>query len=72
MLLVAPFTFTFWKVLKRTKVVKAAEADLVWEAPLIDAYEASFTSPPVGFWTEMSQLFGFNRSKKDVRRGSIA
>jgi len=29
------------------------DADLVWERPTIDAYEASFMDPPVGFWTEL-------------------
>lgn len=47
LLLLFPITFTFWKVLKRTKFKAAHEVDLVWDAPLIDAYEASFISPPV-------------------------
>ncbi|EXK46904.1 hypothetical protein FOMG_00513 [Fusarium oxysporum f. sp. melonis 26406] len=33
----------------------ASEADLVWERPLIDAYEATF-EVPVGFWTEIIQV----------------
>ena len=45
--------YVFWKVLKRTKVVGKYEADLVWERPSIDAYEATFIDPPVGFWREM-------------------
>jgi amino acid transporter len=45
----APIFFVFWKVLHRTKWRKANEVDLVWDAPLIDAYEASFTSPPTTF-----------------------
>ena len=36
--------------LKKTSFKKAHEVDLVWDAPLIDAYEASFVTPPVGFW----------------------
>jgi amino acid transporter len=62
LLILFPITFTFWKVLKRTKMKKAHEIDLVWDAPLIDAYEASFITPPVGFWTEMLQLIGLKRS----------
>lgn len=39
-----------WKLLKRTKFVGVSEIDLVWERPTIDAYEATFIDPPVGFW----------------------
>jgi amino acid transporter len=53
MLIVAPILFIFWKLLHRTKFVKPTEADLVWEKPTIDAYEATFVDPPVGFWTEL-------------------
>jgi amino acid transporter len=59
---VAPILYVFWKVLKRTKIKKAHEIDLVWDAPLIDAYEASFITPPVSFWTEMLQLIGLKRN----------
>jgi amino acid transporter len=55
---VAPVLFFGWKLLKRTKIVKPHEVDLIWDAPLIDAYEASFLTPPVGFWTEIVQLVG--------------
>jgi yeast amino acid transporter len=53
MLILAPILFIFWKVVKKTKFVKPLEADLVWERPVIDAYEETFIDPPVGFWTEM-------------------
>lgn len=59
---VAPILYVFWKIVKRTKIVKSTEADLVWERPIIDAYEASFVSPPVGFWTELLQLIGLKRN----------
>ena len=74
MLGVFPVLYIFWKLLKRTPFVKPHEADLVWERPAVDAYEATFTSPPVGFWTEMLQLVGLKRSKVDNRRrdGSIS
>ena len=74
MLGVAPILFVFWKLLKRTKFKKPVEVDLVWERPIVDAYESSFTSPPVGFWTEVIQLFGLKRGKKDNYRrdGSIS
>lgn len=66
--------FVFWKLFKKTKFVGKNEADLVWERPSIDAYEATFVDPPVGFWREMGQLVGFGRSKggNDKREGSIS
>lgn len=45
-----------WKVIKRTRIVKASEADLVWERPVIDAYEAAFVEQNVGFWREMMEM----------------
>jgi amino acid transporter len=58
----APILFVFWKVVKKTKWRAPHEVDLVWDAPLIDAYEASFITPPIGFWTEMLQLVGLKRN----------
>ncbi|KAJ6172491.1 hypothetical protein N7470_001558 [Penicillium chermesinum] len=55
MQIVIPCLFVLWKLFKRTKFVKPHEADLVWDRPLIDAYEASFMDPPVGFWREVGQ-----------------
>lgn len=43
LLILYPILFVFWKLFKRTTWKKAHEADLVWDAPLIDAYEASFS-----------------------------
>lgn len=63
MAMLAPVLYLGWKVIKKTKVIPAAEADLVWDKPIIDAYEAAFTEPPTGFWTEMAQLVGFRRNK---------
>ncbi|KAH0841964.1 hypothetical protein AYO21_02977 [Fonsecaea monophora] len=72
MVVLAPFTYGFWKLFKKTKFVKAREVDLVWERPVIDAYEDSFVSPPVGFWTETVQIFGFKRDRvDDDRRRSV-
>jgi len=64
---IAPILFVFWKVLKHTKFVRSVDADLVWDRPIIDAYEASFTSPPVGFWREMLDLIMFKRGSNDER-----
>lgn len=71
MLILAPVLFIGWKLIHRTKFVKASEADLVWERPIVDAYEASFLSEPVGFWQEMIQLVGIGRGKRDRRRSSV-
>ena len=35
------------------------EADLTWEGPTIDAYEATFIDPPVGFWRK-SMMKSYN------------
>lgn len=74
MQLFIPWLYVFWKVFKKTKLVKPHEADLVWERPMIDAYEESFITPPSGFWKEMGQLFGYKRTKEgnDRRRSSVA
>ena len=72
MLIVAPITYTFWKFYKKTKLVKPQELDLMWERPIVDAYEATFISPPVGFWTECIQMIGFKRDKVDDHRNSIS
>ncbi|ESU15903.1 hypothetical protein FGSG_13562 [Fusarium graminearum PH-1] len=56
MQILAVLLFTFWKVFNKTKYIQPHEVDLVWERPQIEAYEATFTEPPVGFWTEMGQL----------------
>lgn len=70
MLIISPFTFGFWKIYKKTKMVRSLEADLVWERPIVDAYEADFMTPPIGFWTEMLQLLGIGRHKKDRRNST--
>jgi amino acid transporter len=74
MVILAPILFFGWKFLKGTRFVKPTEADLVWERPLVDAYEETFTSDPAGFWLEMVQIFGIKRRPggNDQRRGSIS
>lgn len=66
MQIVAPVLFFGWKFLKRTRYVRPHEADLVWQRPIIDRYEASFTKAPVGFWTEMLRLVGIK-----LKRGKM-
>lgn len=64
---VAPILFIFWKLVKRTPFKKSSEIDLIWERPMIEAYEATFISAPVGFWTEMLDLVRFKRGSNDER-----
>lgn len=64
MIFVAIVTFTFWKVFKRTSLVKPEQADLVWDKPTIDAYEAQFTEPPTRLRDDIRRLFGWNKKKE--------
>lgn len=68
MLILAPVFYLGWKALKRTRFVRPHEADLVWERPVVEAYEASFVNAPIGFWTEMAQLVGFRRNIKEEQK----
>ncbi|ORY68191.1 histidine permease [Pseudomassariella vexata] len=63
MVFVAIITFTFWKVLKKTRFVSAAQADLVWDKPIIDAYENSITEPPTKFREELMIMIGMKKRK---------
>ena len=72
MLIVAPILYFGWKLLKRTKVVPLSEVDLMWERPIVDAYEATFVSEPVGFWVEVLHLVGLKRGVRDRRQGVSA
>jgi len=67
MVFVAVLTYGGWKVFRRTRVVPPAQADLVWDKPIIDAYEASLTTEPEGFWNEVLRMLCLGRRK---RRGS--
>jgi amino acid transporter len=64
MVMVAPIGCFGWKLLKRAKSVPPHETDLLWRRPMIDAYEAAYDKPAVGFCTEIGQMFGFRRNKK--------
>lgn len=54
-------TFGGWKIYWKTKFVKPAEADLVWDRPIIDAYEVGLV-PSTGFWGEMLDLVRFKKA----------
>ncbi|KAJ9143491.1 General amino acid permease AGP2 [Pleurostoma richardsiae] len=70
MVLISPVLYFGWKIIKRTKFIKATEADLVWDRPVIDAYEAACTEEVPGFWTEILQIFGLRRRAKSTDRVS--
>lgn len=53
--------YTFWKVFKKTKFVRAHEADLVWDRPIIDAYEAAYVEPKLTFLQETLQNMGLRK-----------
>jgi amino acid transporter len=57
MVLIAPITFFGWKFFKGTKFVKPEDADLIWEKPEIDAYEAEHAAEHTGFWREIRTMF---------------
>ncbi|CAG9948696.1 unnamed protein product [Clonostachys rosea f. rosea IK726] len=63
MQVLAPILYFGWKIFKKTKIVKPHEVNLVWEAPAIDVYEATFTEPPTGFWRDMLDMCLFWRKK---------
>lgn len=70
MQIVAPILYFGWKFIKKTRILQPKELDLVWEAPLLDAYEATFTEPPPGFWAECVQMLGFPRKRSESNRPS--
>ncbi|CAG7935831.1 unnamed protein product [Penicillium salamii] len=63
MQVVAPILYLGWKFWKKTRVIKPEDVDLVWETPILDFYEASFTEDPPSFWCELSQLLSFWRKR---------
>jgi yeast amino acid transporter len=66
MVFACPLLYGGWKIVKRTKVVKPEEADLVWERPTIDHYEANVAEPHVGFWQEIKVMMGFGKKVEHV------
>lgn len=64
MIFVCIVLFVGWKVIKKTKFVRPEEADLVWDKPIIDAYEASI-DPPLGIWEDIwGSTLSFLRIKR--------
>jgi amino acid transporter len=65
MVFLCPILYVGWKVYRKTKVVKPEEADLVWERPTIDAYEASTAEKHMTFWEEIKVMLGFKKKNAD-------
>ncbi|KAL1850773.1 hypothetical protein Daus18300_012781 [Diaporthe australafricana] len=65
MVFVAVLTYTAWKIIKRTKVVRPEDADLVWDKPVIDAYEDALKTKPEGFWNEVLQMVRLKKRKNE-------
>ncbi|GKT52678.1 general amino acid permease agp2 [Colletotrichum tofieldiae] len=64
MIFVGIATFSTWKLLKRTRFIPATEADLIWDKPIIDAYEAQFTEPPTRFRDDIRKILGWKKNKQ--------
>lgn len=69
MVFVAVLTYAAWKIIKRTKVVRPEDADLVWDKPVIDAYEDALKTKPEGFWNEVLQMLGLKKKKNEPAGG---
>jgi len=61
MVFVCPILYVGWKVVKKTKLVRAEDADLVWERPVIDAYEETVRGQHMTFWEDVRQMMGFGK-----------
>lgn len=66
MQLLAPLMYLGWKLIKKTRIIKPHEVDLVWDRPTIDAYEekAMIDDPPTGFWKEMGMMLRISKRKQ--------
>ena len=49
MVIVALVLFISWKIIKRTRLVRPREADIIRERLIVELYEESFLVPPVEF-----------------------
>ena len=66
MIFVAVILYLGWKVVKKTKIIPAKDVDLIWDAPIIDAYEDALEEEHVGLWRDVGNMFGkcFMKRKK--------
>jgi yeast amino acid transporter len=65
MVFLCPILYVGWKVVWKTKIIEAEEADLIWERPVIDGYEANVAEQHVGFWREVRVMMGFKKNNAD-------
>lgn len=65
MVLVGILTYGGWKLLKRTHRVRPEEADLIWDKPVIDAYEAKFTEQPTRFRDDFKKILRLGKKSKN-------
>lgn len=70
MVIVDPILFIAWKLLKRTKWLKAHEVDLVWEKPEIDEYEAQLPPYTPGSWKSMLRFDYFRKAPTAIPKDS--
>ena len=61
MLIVSFLAFCGFKLFRRTRFVRPHEADLVWDKPVIDAYERQFTDTPTRFRDDIKKMFRFGK-----------
>jgi len=69
MLIVAAVFYPGWKLIKRTKLVKPEEADLVWKRPIIDAYEATLVVEKEPLFREFWRM-AIKKMAKKPKQGS--
>ena len=68
MIFVAIGIYGFWKIFKKTKLVPAKEVDLIWEAPIIDAYEERLVEEDEPIWSEIKRRLHLGRKGTDDHR----
>lgn len=64
MLILMPFLYFGWKLLKKTRFLRVDEVDLKWDADVVAAYEAIETDPPKSFWREMFEMLTFAKLRR--------
>lgn len=66
MIFVCVILFLGWKIIKRTKLIPADQVDLIWEAPAIDAYEATLVDDELSLLEWVRQVFGRRKSEHNA------
>jgi len=68
MLIVAVVFYPGWKLIKRTRLIKPKDADLVWERPVIDAYEATLIEKKEPLFRELWRMATKKKSESPRER----